>query len=81
MKKYLLFACDCYSARGGMDDCICATNNMDELINRAKKYVNDNELLLDQIKMHFYSCESGKTYGIIMNKDMLSDIKWELIEK
>ena len=60
MEKYLLFAFWKYYPCGGMDDCVFVADNIDELNLYALQYIEDNNDDFDC--MHYYDCNSGKTY-------------------
>lgn len=57
--RYLVFAYDYYYPAGGMDDCICKTNE----ILSVKHEFRSAEKTYQSVEI--YDCESGETYYTI----------------
>lgn len=84
MEKYLLFAYREYYPSGGMDDCILVANSIEELNSYALKYIEENSNDFDY--MHYYDCQTGRTYEAEFDDEINSFSKkkfvaWNLYDK
>ena len=78
MYRYLVFAYLDYYPRGGMEDCIYKSNDLDHVKDFVREYIKNN--IDDFNEINYYDCQEGVFYEADYNVEENKYVSENLIK-